>query len=616
MAALLWLTVAVPAVGAAILQSLPAARARALAGIAAGLAAVPAFALLLAAADGRTAGSSFAWLADSGIQVGLRLDGLSAAMTATVAAIGLVVVFYSTGYFARHERAPSALAGLLAFLAAMQGLVLADGFLALLIFWELVGALSARLIAFSREDPTAPTGAVRAFLMTRTADVGLYLAVFALFTATGSLAFTDVRPDGALGAVVGVGLVVAAMGKSAQAPLHSWLAGAMAGPTPVSALLHSATMVAAGVYLLVRSSELLAGWPLELAGWVGAVTAVAGAAIALAQDDLKRVLAGSTTSQLGLMFVAAAAGGPSVAIFYLIAHAAGKATMFLAAGLFQQRRGTTALEALRGAARDDRAAFVAFAVGAASVAAVPPLAVFWAKDAVLASVEHDAGWLVLAVIAAAGSAAYLLRPALILWRGPAAGAPAQAGRAASDPREPAGRPAMLAAAAVLAAASVVLGAVGGPLSRLLGDELPPLSALGIALSLAALVAGTAAALARPRVPGPLRRAAHAQLYADDAVAAVVQRPALALARAADTADRAVLDRAVDGTARTGLRVAALHERVERHGIDAGVDGLAHLVGRSGDDVRRIQSGRLYEYLRDTVLGAAAIGLILVITALF
>ena len=237
----------------------------------------------------------------------------------------------------------------------MQGLVLADGYLALLIFWELVGAASARLIAYTRDDPSAAPGAVRAFLTTRAADLGFYLAVLALFTATGTVAFGSVRPDGTLGAVVGLGLVIAAIGKSAQAPLHTWLSAAMAGPTPVSALLHSATMVAAGVYLLVRSQDLLAGWPLQVAGWVGALTAVAGAFIALAQTDLKRVLAGSTTSQLGLMFVGVAAGGPAVALFHLIAHAAGKAGMFLAAGVFQHARGSTDLERLRGAGREDRA---------------------------------------------------------------------------------------------------------------------------------------------------------------------------------------------------------------------------------------------------------------------
>ena len=608
-AALLWAAVALPALAAAVLQPLPARRARALAGPAALLAALPAWALLVAAAGGETAVSTLRWLPDDGLRAGLRLDGLSAAMSATVATVGLVTIVYAGGYFARDARAGSALAGLLAFLAAMQGLVLADGYLALLLCWELVGALSARLIAFARADPAAPPAAVRAFLTTRAADLGLYLALFALFAATGSVAFADARPDGALGALVGIGLVVAAAGKSAQVPLQGWLAGAMAGPTPVSALLHSATMVAAGVYLLVRSDALLAGWPLEAAGWLGAVTAVAGAAIALAQDDLKRVLAGSTTSQLGLMFLAAAAGGAAVAVFYLVAHAAAKAAAFLAAGIFQRRRGTTALAALRGAGRDDRAAFAVFALAAAAIAAVPPLAIFWAKDALLAALDGDAGWLAPALLAAAGSAANMLRPALLLWRRePAAGA------GAGDPLP--GRRAMVASAAALAAGAVALGAVGTPLARLLGGGLPAVSPLTLLLSLAATALGAAVVLARrPRLPRPLRRAARDQLLADAALDRAAVRPALALARAADAVDRRALDRAVDGTARAGLRVAALHERVERGAIDRAVDGAARLVGRSGDDLRRLQSGRLYEYLRDTVAGVAAIGLILVLTAL-
>ncbi len=251
---------------------------------------------------------------------------------------------------------------------------------------------------------------MRAFLTTRTADVGLYLAVLALLAGTGSLAFDAERPDGALGAFIGLGLVLAAMGKSAQAPLQTWLTGAMAGPTPVSALLHSATMVAAGVYLLARSHELLAGWPLEVAGWVGAVTAVVGAAVALAQDDLKRVLAGSTTSQLGLMFVGVAAGGPAVALFLLVAHAAGKAALFLAAGVFQHNRHTTALAGLAGAGRDDRAR----SRSSSSARSASPRSRRWpasgARTPIAAAEEHPA-WFACVLISAAGSAAYLLRPA-------------------------------------------------------------------------------------------------------------------------------------------------------------------------------------------------------------
>jgi NADH-quinone oxidoreductase subunit L len=604
MGALLWLSVGLPLV-AALATRFVRRGDRMVAAIGALAAAVPAWALLASAADGERARSGFEWLPAGGLELGLRLDGLSAAMTVTVATVGLVVVVYSTGYFAADPRRRSGLAGLLAFLAAMQGLVLADGYLTLLVFWELVGAASARLIAYSREDPEAAPGAVRAFLTTRTADVGLYVAVLALFSATGSLSFEATRPDGALGALVGVGLVVAAMGKSAQAPLQTWLSAAMAGPTPVSALLHSATMVAAGVYLLVRSADLLAGWPLELAGWIGAVTAVAGAAIALAQDDLKRVLAGSTTSQLGLMFVGAAAGGPAVAIFHLVAHAAGKAGMFLAAGVFQHNRGTTALERLRGAGRDDRAAFAGFAAGALSIAAVPPLAAFWSKEHIAAAAEETRlVWFALVLVAAAGSAAYLLRPALLLWRGGAsAGSPARPGRAA-----------MLTGTTVMAAGSAGLGLLGEPLARLLDAPDLPGSSLGLVLSLIAVGLGAAAVAVAYPVPARLAAAARAQLYANELLRWVVQRPLLALAGGAEVAERRALDAAVDGVGSGGLAAARSQDWVERHGVDAAVDGLARAIGRGGDGLRRLQTGRLFEYLRGAVLGGAGVAFIVALSA--
>ena len=605
MGAALWLAVGLPLGGALATRLAPRAD-RTVAVLAALAAAVPAWVLLVSAADGERARSALDWLPAAGLDAGLRLDGLSAAMTATVATVGLVVVVYSTGYFAADSRRRSALAGLLAFLGAMQGLVLADGFLTLLVFWELVGAASARLIAFSRDDPEAAPGAVRAFLTTRTADVGLYLAVLALFSASGSLAFETARPEGALGAVVGLGLVVAAMGKSAQVPLQTWLSAAMAGPTPVSALLHSATMVAAGVYLLVRSADLLAGWPLEVAGWAGGLTAVAGAAVALAQDDLKRVLAGSTTSQLGLMFVGAAAGGPAVAIFHLVAHAAGKAGMFLAAGVFQHNRGTTALEGLRGAGRDDRAAFAGFVAGALSIAAVPPLAAFWSKEHIAAAAEETRlAWLALVLLSAAGSAAYLLRPALVLWRADATSRrPAHAGRAA-----------MLAGVAAMAAGSLVLGAVGGPLTRLLGAPELPSAPLSFVLSLAALVAGAAGVALALRPPARFAAAAGAQLYGNELLRAAVQRPLLAAAAAAEAFDQRVLDAAVDGLGRTALSVARAQDWLERRGIDAAVDGLARAVGSSGDRLRRLQTGRLFEYLRGAVVGGVAVAFVVTLSAL-
>jgi NADH-quinone oxidoreductase subunit L len=603
MAALLWLSIGLPVIAALVVRVTPRG-AGVVAAVGAGLSAIAPCLVLVRAAGGERSRSTFEWLPGAGLEVGVRMDGLAAAMTATVATVGFIVMVYASGYFATDPRRRSALAGLLAFLAAMQGLVLADGYLALLVFWELVGVASARLIAYSREDSSAPAAAVRAFLTTRTADIGFYLAVFALFAATGSLAFAGERPDGGLGAVVAVGLVVAAMGKSAQVPLQTWLSAAMAGPTPVSALLHSATMVAAGVYLLVRSHDLLAGWPLEVVGWVGAVTAVAGAVVALGQSDLKRILAGSTTSQLGLMFVGAAAGGPAVAIFHLVAHAAGKAGLFLATGVFQHSRGTTALAGLRGAGRDDRAAFAGFTVNALSIAAVPPLAAFWSKEHVAAAAQPTTAWFVLVLLAAAGSAAYLLRPWLVL---------AADGR--RYPVAPRGRRAMLAGLGAATAGSVVIGAAGGPLTDLLHAPELPTSTVALALSLVAVILGAGAVLARPRVPRLLVEAGRRELYTNDLLRRVVQRPLLATSGAVDALDRRVLDASVDGVGRLAVKAARVSDWIERRGIDAAVDGMARLVGAGGDELRRLQSGRLYEYLRDAVLGAAAVGGILALSAL-
>ncbi len=632
MTLLLWACVLAPALAALAVRVAP--RPGPVAAVGGLLAAVPALALLVAAAGGERATSGFDWLPAAGLRLGVRLDALSAAMSATVAVVGAVVLVYAVGYFAEEPRRASALAGLLAFLAAMQGLVLADGYLPLLFCWELVGAASARLIAFSRTE-AGDRGALRAFLTTRSADVGLYVALLALLAATGSLAFTDTRPDGGFGVLVALGLILAAAGKSAQVPLQGWLGGAMAGPTPVSALLHSATMVAAGVYLLIRSAPLLAGWPLEVVGWLGALTAVAGALIALTQDDLKRVLAGSTSSHLGLMLLGLAAGGPAVALFHLIAHAAGKSGLFLAAGLFQHARGGTGLEQVRGAGRDDPRTFALFAVCAASIAAVPPLAVFWSKDHVVAASELHAAWFVLALLAAAGAAGYMLRVALVLWD------PAGASGHASA-TETAGRAWMLPALGLSALGSLTLGALGGPVERLLEAGPLPTSTPALLLSLLAVTLGAGGVLVARAAPawraGRSGRPDFVSALSPPAVATVVRgigtvldraeragldrgvdglaRGALLLSRGGDLAERRGLDRAVDAAGRAGLAAGRGSDRLERSGIDALVDGLAIRIGRAGGRSQRLQSGHLHEYLRDAILGTAAIALLLLMTVIF
>ncbi len=626
---ILWLAVGLPIAAAVSVRFAPAGAA--LAPWLALLTAFPAWLLLLASAGGDVAASSFTWLPAGGLDVGLQLDGLAAAMSVTVATVGLIVVIYAGGYFEAEPRRRSALAGLLAFIGAMQGLVLADGYLTMLIFWELVGAASVRLIAFSRDDPAAAPAAARAFLTTRSADIGFYLAVLALFTASGSLDFVAARPDGTLGDVVALGLIAAAVGKSAQVPLQTWLSAAMAGPTPVSALLHSATMVAAGVYLLIRSEGLLAGWPLELVGWIGAVTAVLGAGVALAQTDLKRVLAGSTTSQLGLMFVGLAAGGPAVAMFQLIAHSAGKAGMFLAAGIFQHNRETTSLAGLRGAGRKDRLAFAGFVVGALSIASVPPFAAFWSKDHIVAAAEATNGaWFLLVLLATVGGAAYLLRPALILWQDEG-----------SDKIEPRGRKRMLLGVGALGAGSLTLGLVAQPLTSLLRAPDLPVSVASLGLSLAAVAVGGLLVLTSVRVPERLMTAFRIQFHIDGGLRVLVQQPILRAANALDSFDRGGFDATVDRIGRGTVLVArgqnwierygfdATVDRIgrgtvllargqnwiERYGFDAAVDGLAHRIGRAGEDLRRIQTGRLYEYLRGAVLGGIALVILITLAAL-
>jgi NADH-quinone oxidoreductase subunit L len=334
---------------------------------------------------------------------------------------------------------------------------------------------------------------------------------------------------------------------------------------------------------------------------------VGGAAIALGQTDLKRVLAGSTTSQLGLMFVGVAAGGPAVALFHLVAHAAGKAGLFLAAGVFQHERHTTELQALRGAGRDDRLAFAGFVACALSIAAVPPLAAFWSKDHIAAAAEEaQLAWFVLVLVAAGGSAAYLLRPARTLW---------DASGATEGRRITPGRGAMLAALATTVTGSIVLGAVGGPIQRLVDAPPLPASALSVGLALCAVAAGAGLAVWAPALPARLVRAARHQLYGNEAIRVAAERPVMAASRAAEWFERAAIDAAVDGIGRSAGRLAHVSDWVERRGIDAGVDGTARAIRNAGGALRHLQSGRLYEYLRGATLGAAVIAVLIALTTL-
>ncbi|PLS75669.1 MAG: proton-conducting membrane transporter, partial [Actinobacteria bacterium] len=435
-----------------------------------------------AAASG--AAARLAW----GPRLGLTLEivGLARVMVVLVPAVAVAVVAYTGAHLADDPALRRLLGVLVGFVGAMELLVAAADLLTLLVAWELVGAASWALIGHDWRDAERPRCALHAFLTTRTGDLGLYLAAGAALTATGSLSYDSLagagRPE--LDAVA-AGLLLAAAAKSAQLPFAPWLFSAMAGPTPVSALLHSATMVAAGAYALARLAPVLepVSWFAPAVAGVGLATALAGGVVALVQSDLKRALAASTSAQYGLMFVAVGAGVPAAAGTHLVTHAAFKALLFLGAGVALHAAGTGALDRLRlGSALPRVAAF--FAVGAAALAAVPPLGGAFSKEQLLAAAAHSSAWLGLGVLAAGGlSALYAARLHLLAF------GPGPARAVSSRPR-----PAELAALAALAGASVLLGVLWLPgstsvVADLVGGPLAEGQAWELGASLATVAAG-------------------------------------------------------------------------------------------------------------------------------
>ncbi|MBA3306620.1 MAG: NADH-quinone oxidoreductase subunit L, partial [Thermoleophilaceae bacterium] len=353
----------------------------------------------------------------------LRLvaDPLTATLSTVVAVVGALVMLYAVGYMGEEHDKPRFYAGMSFFVAAMQALVLAGDWVLLLGAWELIGLSSYLLIGFWYQREGVASAATRAFLYTRTADLGLYVGIFVLVTQAGTTEISEtLRTGGAAAVVAGLLLLVAAAGKSAQTPLSGWLQDAMAGPTPVSALLHSATLVAAGAILMIRTSPLLPQSVLLVVGLLGGVTILVAGLTALAERDLKRLLAASTSGQYGFMLLAVGAGSPGAAVAHLAAHAAMKSSLFLGAGVFQHARGSTEFDDLGGVGRDRRLAFYGCVISGLALAGVPPLSGFFSKDAIIAASFDSPYAALFGPLALAGTlltGAYVARAARLLWRG-------------------------------------------------------------------------------------------------------------------------------------------------------------------------------------------------------
>src|SRR5687767_4705819 len=369
------------------------------------------------------------WLAVGDLQVdfGLRLDRLSLLMLLIVTGVGGVIHIYSYGYMHEDPGFSRYYASLSLFTFSMLGIVLANNFVMMFVFWELVGVSSYLLIGFWYERPSAADAAKKAFITNRLGDFGFLLGIIMVWALLGTVRFDElqarlVTSPGALGVwgtIAGLLIFCGAVGKSAQFPLHVWLPDAMEGPTPVSALIHAATMVAAGVYMLCRVAFLFSVQALDVIAWIGGFTALLAAVIAVQQNDIKRILAYSTLSQLGYMVMAVGVGGPSAAMFHLTTHAFFKALLFLGAGsvihALHHEQDIWKMGALK---KKMPVTFWTFLIGTLALAGVPPFSGFYSKDEILAAAyKHNGALFVVATIVAALTAFYMFRLFFVAFLG-------------------------------------------------------------------------------------------------------------------------------------------------------------------------------------------------------
>ena len=667
-AQMLWLIPAVPIVAAGVIALLKQPRRKLAAGLAIGSLA---FSLLLAltafvhVASGWAAGYAvretvnFTWLqfGAATVDLGWVLDPLSAVMLVMVTFVGLLIFIYSTGYMAHDENFTRFFCFLSLFAGAMLGVIIANSLLLLFMCWELVGLTSYLLIGFWYQKPSAAAAAKKAFLTTRVGDIFFLLGIVWLFAQTGTLLFYNngagsMEPTalgGLLGAPAALGLSAAtaiglllfagAAGKSGQLPLHVWLPDAMEGPTPVSALIHAATMVAAGVYLMARVYPLLhAGMPaggtttaLTVIAWVGTATAVFAALIAVAQNDIKRILAYSTVSQLGYMMAGIGLGGVAVGMFHLITHAFFKALLFMGAGSVihgaHEEQDVRKMGGLRNAMP---ITFATYAVGMLALSGFPIVfSGFWSKDAILEAAKNGSlgkGPFYLLVFGAVLTAFYMTRQVSYVffgrWRGH--------GHAHESPKV------MTMPLAILAFFAIVLGVIGTPAwpwfrSFLEGHaagvefgkfgeaEFLTLLATSVVIVFVGLGLGwmlygnkspdaDAPDVIEKAVP-PVWAALRDRLYVDELYGATVIAFYAWMARVADWLDKHVWGGIVAEAVGSFRLLARFSRFFDNTWVNGSFDKGCEEIYTGGGLLSRVQSGRVQTYLR---LLAVAVVLLVVI----
>lgn len=606
---------------------------------------------------------NFSWfdLGRDALALGWVLDPLGAVMLTMVALVGLLIFIYSVAYMAEDPNYTRFFCFLSLFAAAMLGLVMANSLLLLFICWELVGLASYLLIGFWFQKPAAAAAAQKAFITTRLGDIGFLLGMVWWYGEAGTLLFYDggngclegaavaqlavATTVGGLAVSSGIGLLIffGAMGKSGQVPLHVWLPDAMEGPTPVSALIHAATMVAAGVFLVARVYPLMEAVPpggeavsaARIAmTWVGAFTALFAALVAIAQTDIKRILAYSTVSQLGYMFLGLGTGGAAVGMFHLITHAFFKALLFLGAGsVIHGCHGEQDIGRMGGLRRTMPLTFATYGIGMLALAGVPLLSGFWSKDEILHAahgwtVSHWPFWMGLA--GAALTAFYMTRQVARVFYGEYRGSHGDAGaqRPHESPRL------MTVPLVVLAAFAALLGLVGTPFwpwfQRLLGGGHEVASAGGVLflmlVSTAVVTVGLAVGWrlygrepdggveaidplerAQPAVFEALRR----KLWIDELYERTVVRWTAQCGRAWDWLDTVVVGGVVTGLSLLTVGAAWVGRLLDEYGINPAFDQGCRGVRQGGGSLARLQNGQVQHSLR--ALGLAFVVLLLLLT---
>lgn len=585
---------------------------------------------LIDAAYGKHALVSIPWLTVGGRQLllGLELDSLNALVATLVSIVGLIVFLYAVSYMAEDAHMGRFFAEFSLFTGSMLTLVLAADLITLFIAWELVGLCSYLLIGFWFERPGVPAAASKAFFLTRLADLALLAGVLLLIGATGSGRIDLVLAASTQGKIAsGLLLAIAllafagAAGKSAQIPFQGWLPDAMLGPTPVSALLHSATMVAAGVFLVARLYPLFqaAGPSLQVVAWTGALTSLLGGAAALVESDLKRTLAYSTMSQIGLMFVGLGSGSLLAGVLLLLAQALYKATLFLAAGAVDHAVGGTAFVRMGGLAKRMPLTAIAFALSAAALAGLPVTLALPPKDPVLAAAwQANTALFIAALLASLLTALYSARAFGLVFLG----TPSEPAQKAHEAQRGLLIPLLVMAALIPLGLLADAALLGHPLSRLLGagiPDVPLVTALGLAVAVAGVAAGLWARQVWPRfvvlpVLEPVTKLFTGE-FGFKALYRVLTRPGFWIVDGSGVFDRRVFDAFAGVLAGATLALVRASGRFDAQRLDAVVRDLGKGILAFSQRVRALQTGRIDNYLLAVFvwsLGVVAIAVLAVI----